>query len=532
MLKVTKYKSRNEVINMIHILEIFDRKSYNQFFEKYISEKNDIIDNYIGDEFIFKIKFNDENVDEQLLFDYYLIKKKYKTQATFNLQIYLSKIKEERSDIYFALSTYGFFQEQNEQHGEVIYENGKKQHLYTGGLKGLKRLVPVFDIDENNWEFLRCGIDKKAWEKIKNGQLESMNKFDSAVYRLCWRLLYSDVGNGNYNLSELRRNAFSDEKFYELIEGLPIIALLIFAILDYSYRVDAVEHYKNYIRKSTKLKTIKLDKKDFLYEIQSEQKRINFIANKQLENEGYDNKTIWTKEKEIIHPFIVKEIYEAITISEGVLQLIENIILHAGSEQNKGIGLLGLYIRNFEKDKNVLYNKYPQYIEFCERENIKSKYFLELLIGDLSGTDISHKFIDNNKSFLEEYKEEIQLKLLKSGNEAEVPQSIFLKDFFEPDRNKTAFWEAFFSFADKAINHYGLQIFDSIISTKGGLFSVESGNENYCNIEKIVGSGWPKGADIVLFFLLVGIPVQIQIFMIQCLSMIMIWKLTWIYPEN
>lgn len=487
---------------MIHKIEIFSRSDYNKFFQKYIGDENSILPKYKGDKFIFQVKFDTEDIDEQLLFDYYLISKQYGLDASFVSEIYLCEIKDDRKrlDIYFALSAYGFFQELNKKTCKVIYADGKKQYFYSGDLKGLKRLVPVFDIDKNTLKFLRRGIDKEEWGKIKSGKSASMNKFDSAAYRLCWRLLYSDVGSGNLHLSEIRKEAFSDEKFYELIEGIPMIALLIFAMLDYSYREDAVDQYKEGIKKYTSLKSITLQKRDFLYEKQSEQNRINYDVDKKLKNEGHDNKTIWATEGKVIHPFIVKEIYEAITISEGILQLIENIVFHAGEKPNSGTGLLGLYIRNFEKDKNVLHNKYPQYIDFCERKNIKSKYYLELLIGDLSGTNISRKFMYNNRDFIYKNKEEIEQRMLELGNINSVPGTILLNDFFAPSKSKTAFWTAFFSFPDKAINHYGLQIFDSIISSKGGLFAVESGEERYCNIEETGDTSWPKGSRYSIVF--------------------------------
>lgn len=490
------------LIYMIHEIEIFSRSDYNIFFQKYVGDGNSILTRYKGDKFIFQVKFDTEDIDEQLLFDYFLISKQYGLDASFVSEIYLSEIKDDRKklDTYFALSAYGFFQELNMKTCKVIYADGKRQNFYSGDLKGLKRLVPVFDIDKNTLEFLHRGINRERWEKIKNGKRVSMNKFDSAAYRLCWRLLYSDVGSGNLHLSELRKEAFSDEKFYELIEGIPMIALLIFAMLDYSYREDAVEHYKESIKKCTSLKSITLEKRDFLYEKQSEQNRVNFVANKQLTKEGYDNKTIWSTEGKVIHPFIVKEIYEAITISEGILQLIENIVFHAGKKPDSGTGLLGLYIRNFEKDKHVLHNKYPQYIDFCERESIKSKYYLELLIGDLSGTDISHKFMDNNRDFINRNKEEIERRMLELGDINRVPKTIFLNDFFAPSKSETAFWTAFFSFPDKAINHYGLQIFDSIISSKGGLFAVESGEERYCNVKETGDTSWPKGSRYSIVF--------------------------------
>lgn len=469
---------------MRYMICIVDRTDYYSFFKKYVDNDNNIKKEYKNAEFIFQVKFEkEEDIDEHILFDYYLISNKYARNAEFYLEVYLSEAIEGKGNqnAFFRLSTYGLFQEIGRNCSKIYYGNGSSQSFYVGGLKGLKRLMPVFSINKNNLQLLRTEIDRKVWEKIKNSENAKTDVFESAVYRLCWRLLFSEVGNGNKALSILRKEAFENEKFFALIEGMPMIALLVFAMLDYSFREDAVEHYKEEVKRQTNKTKVTLRKEDFLYEKQAEQNRENFIANRKSATENYDSKTIWTVEKESIHPFVVKEMYEAVTISEGILQLSENIVYHAGQGMDNGTGLLGIYIRNFEKDKAVFEKKYPEYIVSCQQGEINSKYHLELLIGDLSGTNIPQKFMDNNRGFIEENREEIVRRIKALGGEEKIPQEVSLRSFFTPDETESTFWTAFFSFPDKAINHYGLQIFDSIISTKGGVFEVESGKYRYCN---------------------------------------------------
>ena len=100
-------------------------------------------------------------------------------------------------------------------------------------------------------------------------------------------------------------------------------------------------------------------------------------------------------------------------------------------------------------------------------------------IADLSNTDIPTEFRKNNKNF----RHENHLNYPKGiGSPVSVFENIMLKDFFKPDKTKLNWWRYFFSTPDRAINHYGLQIFNSIIEAKGGYFFVQSGSETYSSV--------------------------------------------------
>ncbi len=470
---------------MEYTIVITRKEDYFIFFRNYIDSSNKIKSELKGSVFIFKVKFEkEENIDEQILFDYYLISNKFSNDASFYLKVYLPEEMSSKSstDAYFRLSRYGLFQEIKSSNSRIVYGNQIRKFA-KHNLNGIMRLMPVFSIDGESMELLRSGITFSIWSKIRNSNDNRVDILEDAVYRICWRLLFSKVGVGNKELSALRCEAFESDSFFKLISGIPLIALLIFAMLDYSFREDAVEHYKMEIRKKEIKKGITLHAEDFLYEKQSMQTRENFEANNEAAKKNYDNKTIWASyERMILHSFIIKEMYEAITISEGIIQLLENIVYHAGEKHSKGKGLLGIYIRNFESDKRVFESKYPEYVNYCQENKINSKYYLELFIADLSGTNIPQKFMDNNVTFINQNEEKIKEKMIALGGTGEIPKNISLGSFFKPQNNEVQFWTAFFSFPDKAVNHYGLQIFDSIISTKGGLFAVESGKERYCNM--------------------------------------------------
>lgn len=473
-------------------VKIEQKRDYDYFWDNFIDDNNDLRKEFQNGKFNFIVIFeNNEDVDEQLLFDYYLIANKYGDKAKFNLQVHLNEDEQEDS-IFYKLSHYGFLQQKYGNTNFVVYSNGEIRFFSDTTIRGVKRQVPVVCINYDSLQFLRSGIDEIMWKRIKNSRNNTFNKgsdverLQNVIYKQCWRLLFEEVEVGNRNMSVLREELFQSEDFFDLIKGIPILSLLIFAMSDYSFRVDAAEKYKSECRRIRNLseeRKITLKEKDFLYEQQYMQMRENFEANIQTAKEAYDNKTLWHSYKnKIIHPFVIKEMYEAIIISEGIIQLLENIVFHAGEGKNDGEGLLSIYVRNFEKDKMIFEKKYPKYIEYCANEKINSKFFVELIIADLSGTDIPQKFMSNNFQFINDNHNEIENRIKELGGNEGIPKEISLSSFFKPTIEESIFWTAFFSFPDKVINHYGLQIFDSIISTKGGLVEVESGKSNYSSI--------------------------------------------------
>lgn len=474
-------------------IKIEQKADYDLFWKEYIDDNNDLKEEYRNCRIYFIVKFKkSEDVDEQLLFDYYLIANKYGERAEFTLQVHLDEEMKENDPVFFKLNHYGFLQQSDSNRNRIIYLNGDIKTFSNTTIRGVKRQVPVVCINYDSLQFLRSGIDEEKWNKIKSSDNKDLNvennieRLENVIYKQCWRLLFDEVEKGNKNMSVLRKELFECGEFFELVKGIPILSLLIFAMSDYSFRVDAAEKYKSEIKSIKQLREdgkVTLKEEDFLYELQNIQKRENFEANMQTIKESYDNKTLWSSYKnKKIHPFVIKEMYEAIIISEGIIQLLENIVFHAGNGKNDGEGLLSIYVRNFENDKNIFEKKYPDYIEYCTKEKINSKFFVELIIADLSGTDIPQKFMSNNLQFIEANQKEIENRIKALGGKNGIPEKISLSSFFKPTIEESIFWAAFFSFPDKVINHYGLQIFDSIISTKGGLVEVESGSSNYSSI--------------------------------------------------
>lgn len=485
------------------LIKIEEERDYDIFWDKYVDKNNNLKEEFKNKKIDFIVIFNKyEDVDEQLLFNFYLIANKYCQMAEFTLHVHLDKNIEKKEAILFKLNHYGFLQQGKKNINSKVYFNGEIIPFWNKAINGVKRQVPVVCINNESLQFLRSGIDEEKWNKIKtsgNNELDIENnieKIQNVIYRQCNRLLFGDVDKGGKYLSKLRKELFECEDFFDLIKGIPVLSLLIFAMSDYSFREDAAEKYKLEIKRIKGLSEdskIMLKEEDFLYELQYKQKREKFEANKHMSVETYDNKTLWTSYKnKSIHPFIIKEVYEAIIISEGIIQLLENIVFHAGDGENDGEGLLSIYVRNFDKDRMIFEKKYEDYIKYYEKEiknNDKeknsSKFFVEVIIADLSGTDIPQKFMSNNLQFIKKNRSEIENRIKELGGKEGIPSEISLRSFFKPTIEESIFWSAFFSFPDKVINHYGLQIFDSIISSKRGMVEVESGNSNYNSIYEI-----------------------------------------------
>lgn len=454
------------------VFEIRKNGDYRKYFNEML-HNGKIKDKYKKIYVQFRIFFVRENVDETLLFPYYLLALNYNNIK--KLEVYLQDTKT--GDDYYRISTYVYIQNKfYHGKGEVIYQNKRRQPFQRKSLKAVFRLMPMLTVNSNGLKFLRQPAEK-YWDRILHFD-EELDSEEKILLGICNRLLLGNIGIGNAVLNEIRKEVFESSQFESMVQSVPLLALLIFAIMDHSFREDAVERYKECIRESKKqagetATNVRLAEADFLYEMQSRQKRSIYEVYQHVVEIGYDNKTLFeNRDRGTVHPYIVKELYEAIMVSEGVLQLLENIVYHV-DENHNGRGLFSLHIRNVHDI--ALQKTYPEY-RFKE---IGATYYLELMIQDMSGSNIPAKFKDNNCRFIEENLHAFSENYLRW--EDVLPNTFSLKSFFRPNNEETQFWNIFFSLGDKAVNHYGLQIFDSIISSKRGYFEVVSGTEKYDN---------------------------------------------------
>ena len=431
----------------------------------------------------FYVKFNSvKEFDVELLSLYYLIREKFSDRYAFRLEIKFNWKYAPGDSNLFKLAAYCHIVENVESvnvkiaglETKVYFIDGKpvglRNYYYTPKSLSFRRMLPLMIINKDNYDFLRKKIDNETWESIKTTTYKNSPKTYQNLIKGTINNLLFQKANFNKELFILREELYGHDNFYKLIEGLPIISLVIFAMFDYAYRDEALKIYKNEIKEVSKEESVKLSDKDFLYEKQNEQLYPRFEAYNTACKKKYDNKTLWDNyNAKTVHPFVVKELFEAVSISEGILQLLENIVLHADKGNGRRIGTLSIYMRNKNTDKALLMEKYTEYSKQLTSNAEGRKYFFEISIEDLSGTNIPAMFKENNKQY-------------KKDSKDSTFDKICLRDFFDPPKEKREFWQRFYNKPERAIKHYGLQIFDSIISSRNGLFIVDSGEDAFCNL--------------------------------------------------
>lgn len=383
--------------------------------------------------------------------------------------------------------------------------------------------VPLIMIRRDMYDFLSTRLEhivseygeetffSTSMEQKINETVENNKKNDKALLlKLCFNNLVGEVSRGTKLYSNARREYFFNSDFYKEIKEVPFLACLIFSISLRAQNIEAIEKEKQKIKDLYAKKRVT---------IKAEQFKDLFLNETSLQN----------------------EIFNAWDICDGVLQLIENIVIHAGrknskGEQRDGEGIFSMYLYKNEKETKMnsnsdifnddmeLFQNYEEYFEgyineyrdglYDERkeyERVKKEvvrqlngdihigkqvydeynairegidrrkkerrgveYFLELQIIDFSGKNMCDVFRDNLKKRNDPNRDNFQF--------------ITVRSFFDPCKNKVIkdineieLWDKYY-LGENAIQHFGLQIFLSIISDNSGCFDV-----------KTIGEGEEKG---------------------------------------
>ena len=497
--KIGKLQIDNDNIILCKILrksiwvEIKQEKDY-EFFFRFFLKNNQIKEEFKNSEFWFYIFMDaieeEKSVDEQRLYYYFLIANQYISQK-FNFKVifpqkkYLGKEEQHwNQSNYYRMCCYSMIQFFEKHHNGSVKIQKKEQGIKKGNINKIGKILPVFSINNDSLKILQKPIDRVTWERIKNISMSKgrirYDTLEDALCILCGRYLYKKEEKLGATLSRIRKLTFCSENFFELVEGIPFIALLIFAEFDYFSRVEMLEIYKQRTQRNV------MREKDFLEDYQSKQSYKDYIIHTEMIEEGMNNKSLLTRcsmyqlginiaeneslgmpyelfvekvfEDYNLHTQVVTEVYEAVTIAEGILQLADNVVKHA----NKGLMSMRIHCMD---DKSIVQERYPTFF----KDDIQQKYFLEVNISDLSGTDIAQRFKDKNAEFREELSDE----------KKQVFDNFNLKSFFAPELKEQDLWDEFYQDSRNIVNHYGLQIFDSIIQSKGGFFVVTSKEESY-----------------------------------------------------
>lgn len=403
-------------------------------------------------------------------------------------------------------------------------------------LNGLQKHLPVITVDRESYRFLKSPV-KDYWNMIKRYKQLELNEFKNIVLYLCGNALF---GETNYRqLTRIRTLIFGCNLFQKVIFENTILSLLIFSLYDSHLRMDLTKKYYERLGKP-KLKEVHFfkefqsgqnraeyeeylkiteeegDIKSFLKRAdtidmenfslldsvakniysemkkKSEKEYRSYLEEDHLKSkealldqmllEWLEGKidNIWISEFNIqinnvlehynLHPQIIKELYEAVIISEGILQLIENTVYHAGTGKDDGCGVMDMRILNIENDEEVISSHYANKKIL---RKYKNKYWMLINIADISMTNITEKFYENNKEIIEKIGKE-------TPETGKTLSQMTLRGFFRPNESQREAWNTFYNYGDendRAVNHFGLQIFDSIVNSKGGIFMASSGED-------------------------------------------------------
>lgn len=506
-------KDNSSINNCNIIIEINNEKEYEVFFEKY-TNGIELKPEYKNKQFLFRIYPNKKEkrqfADEQLLFFYFIIANCY-GKSHFSVEVDLDRYSEDtqtgsnKEGDFYRYLIFSLIQTEIEGLRGNICLNSRWRPLdnterekNTLSLE-VGRIFPALTINYDTYKILQTPISENLWKNIEgNNILHTGSPLLNMLIRLCRRYLFTCPDESNV-YREIRQRTFRSPDFYRLIEGIPIFTLVLFSEVDYYSRRDMLAELRKKISGNITLR-------ELLEDYQEEQTYEKYQAHITLLKEGINNKSLllrrndakgkryeaickkldsvsdsveegdWTQElynNYGLHPQIVAEIYEAISISEGIFQLLDNIVLHAGC------GLLSIRMHDVTGN-TPLKDRYPEYFDKYDpisgesrtEHSIHIKYFLEIRIGDISGTNIADKFKENNHEFGNSLQD----------TRKDIYDGFQLKTFFDPLEQEKSIWDEFYSQAGNIVNHYGLQIFDSILNSKNGYFKVVSGAQCYQNI--------------------------------------------------
>lgn len=373
-------------------------------------------------------------------------------------------------------------------------------------------LPPAVFVTQENLSVLQTPLEPEVWEAVKENKFDvdgvkgdKLKRYDEykPLLKICHRYLFDEFKDNESNIyTELRKFAYESDEFERYVTSIPFLALLIFSIYDGSYRSDLLADAKS----KQYYKTTKLEKTDFLLDEQQKQNFERFIAYRDNKSEtDVKNLLYIVEDKPKLHPIVVSEIFECVSIAEGLLQILENAALHAGG------GLLSMRLYSRAKKYRSKGKEYREldHIDYLDSEYSKeyfelnslkeTSYYLEVQISDLPQNPMSipKKFVKNYTC--DEYingaegeEKEKRKKIKKLINDADAQNKIDLNYFFEPDKDpskdQVKLKGEFFGKDNKNfVFHYGLEIFKTIVTARKGIFAVCGYRESYTNFNSFFG---------------------------------------------
>lgn len=354
--------------------------------------------------------------------------------------------------------------------------------ILINNLEYIGKLPPLAFIDKEGLNLFQSPISREFWDIITKGAKEEdlitikPDSFEDCIdnkkgrkfwayFRLCQKYLFEDFeDNQSAAYTKLRRIAYANDEFYNnYISQIPFLAVCIFAMYDNYYRNNLLLKFK------TETKINKIGINDLILSKQDLQSWENYKLYKQIKNK-YDIKNLLLDIDDYkLHSTVVSTLFESISIAEGILQLLENAVIHA----NGGV----FSMRIFDRAKGIISDnvRKPEHIEYLNStykeeyfDYIDTPFFLEVYISDLNNQSVPESFLKKN-SYLDK---------------------VDLKFFFKPDDGQIEERNKFYRMNNENyILHYGLEIFNNILTARKGLLFVSGFGLYYDNLDDVFKNG-------------------------------------------
>lgn len=175
---------------------------------------------------------------------------------------------------------------------------------------------------------------------------------------------------------------------------------------------------------------------------------------------------------------IKQEIFDARDMADGLLQILENIY---HSENRCGYFCFRVHKSEEGNANKYLKDQYGTFLKKKEETQENSRNYLEFKIVDYSHCTIPDQFYRGFVKRMECAQPEEQQVYERLQNQA---QKIQVASFFDT----SDFWHVYNSISENVVHHYGLQIFESLVSCYEGYFRVRSQGKYRLELEKEVYS--------------------------------------------
>ena len=464
-------------------------------------------DHYRNCRYHFHISIPEDGLDELLIHNYLMI---FLRSKGLSLRLSITDTMLQDNDVNgneFRIATYicGC----NDELISSIDYNGKKI-LFKARQFG--KIIPAVPINKEIYAFLCTPLDDKWLDSILNTsehlipeelrkegtKVQLLNTF---IRYLFWRKF---EGHQSFPYQKVRELVFQSVDFKKQAKHMPFLALLIFAQYDYYYRSSIVKEYKQRLKMKGIEKPDKLRVSDVVEELQQDQEYDRYAVGREMLRErmdiksllrfkcGSENDSRLLKKKNLdskfddicrsikLHEVIVSEMFEAAAIAEGMLQLIENSVIHANG------GLLSLRIREFikgptpDRDTLLLTKSYPDLKKNWSRQRTGKEFYLEMKLSDFSAYNMKEKFIDNaiNRTEAGSSLQHLHELIESFQDETDLKNGIYSL-FFNPSPEEREFWREYYKESSNQVHHYGLQIFDSILKARNGSLCVSGYGDVY-----------------------------------------------------